>query len=173
MRLVLTGFMGTGKTRVGRRVAERLGRRFVDTDAWIEAKAGRPIREIFATEGEPRFRELERSAVREACAVPEAVVSVGGGALLSAENRAALERSGLLVCLTASPETIAARVGAGASERPLLAGAPSLPDRIRDLLEERAALYAGVADQVDTTGRSVEEVADEVIRRLREIERGT
>src|SRR5262245_66432774 len=111
MRLVLTGFMGTGKTRVGRRVAERLARPFLDTDALIEAAAGKSSPESFASEGEARFRERERSAVREACAVPDAVISVGGGALLSPANRTELERSGVLVCLTASPEQIAARVG--------------------------------------------------------------
>lgn len=172
MRLVLTGFMGTGKTRVGKRVAERLGRRFLDTDVLIEAAAGRSIREIFANEGEAGFRERERKAVQEACRVRDAVISVGGGALLSPANRSALESSGLVVCLTASPEEIAARVGP-AADRPLLAGAASLPDRIRELLAERAALYAGVREQVDTSGRSVDEVADEVIRRLGGAERGT
>jgi len=173
MRLVLTGFMGTGKTRVGRRVAERLARPFLDTDTLIEAAAGKSIPEIFASEGEARFRERERSAVREACAVPDAVISVGGGALLSPANRMELERSGLLVCLTASPEQIAARVAGNAADRPLLAGAVSLPDRIRELLAERAEIYAGVEVQVDTSERSVEEVVDEVIRRLRGAEPGT
>jgi shikimate kinase len=172
MRLVLTGFMATGKTRVGRRIAERLERPFIDTDAAIEAAAGKTVPEIFATEGEARFRERERSAVREAAGVRDAVISVGGGALLSSENRAVLERFGFLVCLTASPEEIAARVGASAADRPLLAGAASLPERIRELLAERAAVYARVTEQVDTSGRSIEEVADEVIRRLRGAERG-
>jgi len=84
-----------------------------------------------------------------------------------------LERSGLLVCLTASPEQIAARVAGNAADRPLLAGAVSLPDRIRELLAERAEIYAGVEVQVDTSERSVEEVVDEMIRRLRGAERGT
>jgi shikimate kinase len=172
MRLVLTGFMGTGKTRVGRRVAERLGRPFLDTDAVIEKSAGRSVREIFATEGETSFRARERRALEDVCATEDAVISVGGGALLAPENRTLLERSALLVCLTASPEAIADRVGPSVAERPLLAGATSLPERIRELLAARAPVYAGVAEQVDTTGRSVEEVVDEVIRRLREVERG-
>jgi shikimate kinase len=172
MRLVLTGFMGTGKTQVGKRVAERLGRSFLDTDALIEEAAGRSIAEIFAAEGEAGFRERERSAVREACRVPDAVISVGGGALLSAENRAALERSALVICLTASPEEIAARIGGAAAGRPLLAGAASLPERIHALLAERAAVYATVREQLDTSSRDVEEVADEVIRRLGGAERG-
>lgn len=172
MRLVLTGFMGTGKTRVGRQVAERLNRPFLDTDAVIEKSAGRSVREIFATEGETSFRTRERRALEEVCATEDAVISVGGGALLAAENRVLLSRSGLLVCLIASPEEIAARVGPSVAERPLLAGASSLPDRIRELLAARASIYADVPEQVDTTGHSVEEVADEVIRRLREAERG-
>ncbi len=172
MRLVLTGFMGTGKTRVGRRVAERLGRPFLDTDAVIEKTAGRSVREIFATEGETSFRARERGALEEVCAMEDAVISIGGGALLASENRALLARSGLLVCLTATPEAIAQRVAPSVADRPLLAGAASLPERIRDLLAARAPVYAGVGEQVDTTGCSVEEVADEVIRRLREAERG-
>jgi shikimate kinase len=172
MRLVLTGFMGTGKTRVGRRVAERLGRPFLDTDAVIEKTAGRSVREIFATEGETSFRARERRALEEVCTMEDAVISIGGGALLASENRALLERSGLLVCLTATPEAIAERVAPSVADRPLLAGAASLPERIRELLAARAPAYAGVAEQVDTTGCSVEQVADEVIRRLREAERG-
>ena len=172
MRLVLTGFMGTGKTRVGRRVAERLGRPFVDTDAVIEKTAGRSVREIFATEGEASFRARERRALEEVCAVEDAVISIGGGALLAAENRVLLERTGLLVCLIASAEAIAERVAPTVADRPLLAGATSLPERIRELLAARAPVYAGVKEQVDTSGHSIEEVADEVIRRLRAAERG-
>lgn len=170
MRLVLTGFMGTGKTQVGLRIAERLGRPFHDTDARIEATAGRTVREIFAAEGEASFRALERCAIREVCGVADAVVSVGGGALTSPENRTVLEEGGLLVCLTATPEVIAARVGSDPSDRPLLAGATSVPERIRELLAARAAVYGSVREQVDTSARTLDEVADEVIRRLRRAE---
>ncbi len=170
MRLVLTGFMGTGKTSAGRRVAQILGRPFADTDERVEAAAGRPIREIFARCGERRFRELERQAIAEALELPEAVVSVGGGAIGSEETFGRLARAGLLVCLRASPEAIAERVGPTVADRPLLAGAPSLPERIRSLLAARAADYARVREQVETTGLSVDEVAAELIARLRRAE---
>ena len=81
MKVVLTGFMGTGKTAVGQRVAERLGWRFLDTDALIERQAGKTVREIFAADGERRFRDLERKAVAEACRSDDVVISTGGGAL--------------------------------------------------------------------------------------------
>ena len=172
MRLVLTGFMGTGKTEVGRRIAARLGRTFVDTDAAIEAEAGRSIPEIFTQEGEAAFRERERRAVRAATEIPDAVISVGGGALLAAENRAALERDALVVCLTATAEAIAERVGPNPADRPLLAGATSVTDRVRALLAERAPVYAQVRERVDTSAATPEEVAEEVIRRLERAEGG-
>src|SRR5579885_3180746 len=99
MRIVLTGFMGTGKSVVGRRLAARLGRELLDTDALIERGAGRSVREIFASDGEPRFRELERASVAEACAAGDVVVSTGGGTLLDDRNFRALSDGGLLVCL--------------------------------------------------------------------------
>src|SRR5260221_10994223 len=110
MRIVLTGFMGTGKSVVGRRLATRLGRELLDTDTLIERDAGRPVREIFAADGEPHFRELERAAVAEACAAGDVVVATGGGTLIDERNFQALASGGLLVCLTASPRTIARRV---------------------------------------------------------------
>jgi len=166
MRVVLTGFMGTGKTAVGQRVAQRLGRTFADTDALVEGMAGKSVRRIFAEEGEARFRDLERTAVERACALGDAVVSTGGGALLDPRNREALSRDGLLVCLVADARTIARRVRATAADRPLLRGGPSLVARIRELLEERADAYAGIPLRIETAGRSVEQVADEVIAAL-------
>lgn len=166
MRVVLTGFMGTGKTAVGQRLAERLGCPFLDTDALAERIAGMPVREIFAAWGEPRFRELERRAVAEACAAGDAVVSTGGGALVDESNRGALADGGLLICLTADPRTIARRVRATAADRPLLHGHPSLTRRIRELLAQRAEIYARVPLRIDTTGLSVDQVADRVIAAL-------
>lgn len=172
MRVVLTGFMGTGKTAVGQRVAQRLGRRFADTDAIIEEIAGKSVRRIFAEDGEGRFRELERTAVERACALGDAVVATGGGALLDERNLAALSRDGLLLCLVADARTIARRVRASAPERPLLRGGTSLVGRIRELLDERAHVYARVPLRVETGGRSVEQVADEVIAALEHSMRG-
>src|SRR5437867_10183399 len=103
--IVLTGFMGTGKSEVGRRLARRLGRAFVDTDAMVEARAGKPVAAVFTDEGEPAFRRLERDAVADAAASGEAVVAVGGGAVLDPVNVATLRAAGVVICLTARPET--------------------------------------------------------------------
>jgi shikimate kinase len=161
--VVLTGFMATGKTEVGRRLARALGRAFVDTDQLIETAAGRSVAEIFASEGETRFRALERQAVVEACATPDAVVATGGGTLVDAENRRRLAAAGPIVCLTASAEEIARRVG-DAAARPLLAGAKNgnRLARIQALLAERAAVYALATHTVDTSGRDVDQVVDAV-----------
>lgn len=170
MRIVLAGFMGTGKTVVGRRLATRLGRPLLDTDALIEQAERRSVREIFASDGEPRFRELERAAVREACAAGDVVVSTGGGTLVDDRNLDALADGGLLVCLTASPRTIARRVRSSVAERPLLNGHPSLTGRIRELLDARAPVYARVPVQIDTSHLTVDEVVDEIVARLDQAE---
>ena len=101
-RLVLTGFMATGKTEVGRLLACRLGRPFVDTDGLVETAARCSVAQIFAGDGEAYFRRLERDAVEEACAVPDAVIATGGGTLLDPDNRRRLVGAGPVVCLTAS-----------------------------------------------------------------------
>jgi shikimate kinase len=172
MRIVLAGFMGTGKTVVGRKLAARLGRPLLDTDALIEQAQGRTVREIFAAEGEPRFRELERTAVAEACAAGDVVVSTGGGTLVDERNLAALGDGGLLVCLTASPRVIARRVRASVAERPLLSGHPSLTGRIRELLDARAPVYARVPVQIDTSNLGIDDVVDEIVARLEQAEAG-
>ena len=168
--VILAGFMGTGKTSVGRRVAQALGRTFVDTDALVESSAGQSVAEVFATEGEARFREREREAVRQACAMPDAVIAIGGGALGDAESRRRLVAAGPVICLQAEPEDILRRVG-DASSRPLLAGVPGESEddararrlgAIRALLDERAATYALASHQLDTSGLSVDEVAERV-----------
>ena len=139
--VVLTGFMGTGKTTVGRVLAQRLGRPFVDTDALIEERHG-PIPEIFAELGEDRFRELERAVATELSAQRGLVVSTGGRMLLDPVNAAALQSSGLVVCLVAPAEEILRRVSAvGVEDRPLLHVADPRA-RIIELLEERQSGYA-------------------------------
>lgn len=156
--IVLAGFMGTGKTAVGRLVAARLGRPFVDTDAEVEAAAGRTIATIFATDGEAAFRGLEAAACLRAAAIRGQVIAVGGGALLDPRSRAALEASGLLICLTAPLDEIVRRVGLDAS-RPLAGGR----DQLERLYASRAAVYASLPYQVDTAGKNPAEVAGEII----------
>jgi shikimate kinase len=163
-QVILTGFMATGKTEVGRRLARVLGRPFVDIDGLVEAAAGRKVADIFAADGEVRFRELERAAVAEACQVPDAVVATGGGTLLDPDNRRRLAAAGPIVCLSAAPEVIARRVGRGAS-RPLLAtrnGGVDRLARIQALLAERAPAYALATHTVDTSGLGVDEVVERV-----------
>ena len=163
-QVILTGFMGTGKTEVGRRLARVLGRPFVDTDGLVEAEAGRTVPEIFATAGEAKFRELERDAVARACDMPDAVVATGGGTLLDPENRRRLAAAGPIVCLAAAPETILGRIRNPAT-RPLLKngnGRAGGISRVQALLDERAEVYAMATHTVDTTDLSVDEVVERV-----------
>lgn len=160
--IVITGFMGTGKTVVGRAVAERLGRWFVDMDAVIEQRARKPIRAIFAEQGEVAFRLMEAELCHELAHERNLVIATGGGALVSEANREALGRSSVLICLTAPVDVILERL-ADADDRPLLAG-PDRRSRVEALLAQRAAAYAAIPHHVDTAGKTVDEVAEEVIR---------
>jgi shikimate kinase len=165
-RVVLTGFMGTGKTEVGGRLGRRLGWPFVDTDTLVEAAAGRSVAVIFADEGEAGFRAREREAVAQACGLPAAVIAVGGGALLDPENRRLLLAAGPVVCLRATPQEILRRLGE-ARDRPLLNGDGTASEaerlaRIESLLAARAAVYALATHAVDTDGRTPDEVAEAV-----------
>ncbi len=164
--VILTGFMATGKTEVGQKLAALLGAPFVDTDALVESATGRTIADIFARDGETRFRALERAAVERACGVDDAVVATGGGTLHDPDNRRRLAAAGPVVCLTATPEELLRRVGGGA-DRPLLAGGDRLA-RIRELLGARAEAYASAAHTIDTTGLGV----DAVVARVRSLVAG-
>lgn len=158
--IVLTGFMGTGKSTVGRLVADRLECRFVDTDALIEQRHG-PIPEIFATHGEAHFRRLERELAAELAAEDGLVVSTGGRTMLDPANQHSLGASGAVVCLVASVQELVHRLQDEAGNRPLLRGADPA-ERIAALLRERADGYARFP-QVDTDGRTPSDVADAVI----------
>ena len=161
-KLLVGGFMGVGKSTVGRRAAEMAGVPFIDLDAAIEARAGRPIAAIFAELGEAAFRALEADELAQVLASEErAVIALGGGALVEpSRRRAALERA-CVVTLTAHPATLAGRT-AGAT-RPLLAAAPDRAERIRELLEARAAVYAEAHAQVATDDRAIDAIAEAVL----------
>jgi shikimate kinase / 3-dehydroquinate synthase len=159
--IILTGFMGTGKTSVGRLVAERLGWQFVDLDERIEAAAGKPVPAIFAEDGEPAFRDLETAACRAVGAESGLVIATGGGAVLRCANRDALIASGTLICLEASPEAILRRVGTGAG-RPVLGGGDRV-QRIQELLAERAGAYNCLPHHIDTSELAAEQVAERVL----------
>jgi shikimate kinase len=164
--ILLCGPMGSGKSTVGRALAQLLGWRFVDLDAEIEARAGMTVAEIFEREGEPGFRARERAALRE---LPgsECVVALGGGAVEAAENREILASRGRLVWLDARPETQLSRIGAGAT-RPMLFGLDQAGKiaRLRELSERRAVAYATAELRLDTDGRSVAELCREIGERL-------
>ncbi|GGU98140.1 shikimate kinase [Kitasatospora herbaricolor] len=161
--LVLVGPPGSGKTTVGRELAARLGVGFRDTDADIEALAGKPIPEIFIDEGEPHFRELEVAAVRAATAGHPGVLALGGGAVLAEATRALLADLPVVFLEVALADAVK-RVGLDAP-RPLLAVNPRAS--WRDLMEARRPLYLEVATAVVATeGLTPEQVADAVLEAL-------
>ncbi len=159
--IVLTGFMGTGKTVVGRIVAERLSRRFVDMDAVVASRLGMSVAEVFARLGEPFFRYEEGRLCRELAAQEGLVIATGGGALLDPANREALSRSGVLICLNARPDALLARLE-GDQMRPLLAQGDR-EQRVKELLAQRKRYYDEIPHQLDTSELSPEAVAECVI----------
>lgn len=162
--LVLVGYRGTGKSTVGRIVAGRLGRPFVDADRELERRAGRSIASIFAEEGEGAFRDLEEATLADLTArIDGAVLATGGGAILRSSNRDALRRFGVVAWLTADPESIARRISRDAAARPALTPAGTLRE-IADVLRDRTPLYREVADiEIATADRRPSEVADDLL----------
>ncbi|MCS7173465.1 MAG: 3-dehydroquinate synthase [Armatimonadetes bacterium] len=166
--IALIGFMGSGKTSVGRELARRLGWSFVDTDELVELRAGRSISEIFVQDGEATFRALEREAVREAARMHPAVIACGGGVPMDPANVLELRRTCRLVLLEADLPTVLARVG-GSANRPLLQGDPA--GRAQQLLRERTPRYREVADLVvDTSDLSVSAAAERILEGIAELE---
>ncbi len=173
--IVLIGFMGTGKSAVGRVLARRTGRRHLDTDAEIERGAGKPIPEIFALDGEAAFREQETALLSSLAIAEEAgglVLSTGGGTPVRAENAALLKQVGTVVWLRVTPEAILARVAHSLHERPLLAGHRDNPlGRIESLLAAREPIYEALADVILETSDCAdsEEGAARLMAQLGEI----
>jgi shikimate kinase len=160
--LILVGFMGTGKSSVGRRVAARLGREFLDFDAALEARFNRPVPRIFAEEGEAVFRAAEADLCRSLPPDAGLVVATGGGVVVPPANRDALHACGIVVCLTADPTTLTGRLLAeGHGKRPMLGDQPEAA--VTRLLATRAGAYATIPLQVDTTGLDVDAVAERVL----------
>ena len=154
--LILTGFMGAGKTTVGQLIAQRLGREFIDMDRWIEERAGKSVAAIFAEDGEDRFRAWEAEAC-EALSEPRGlIIATGGWALGPQQNREAMQRGGCVMCLWAEPDAVLARLR-DKSDRPLLAG-DDRAVKMRSLLKQREEVYRSFAWQIDTTKMDVAEV---------------
>lgn len=166
--IALIGYRATGKSTVGRFLADRLGRPFADSDREVEALDGRSIRDIFATDGEPAFREIEARVLADLAdrLAEGGVLATGGGAILLEGNRRVLRRFGLVAWLTADAGTLARRLRAsrrGVDDRPALTVAGTL-DEIAEVLEVRTPLYREAADvEVSTVGRHADQVAEAVL----------
>lgn len=160
--IILTGFMGTGKSTVGQLVAAELGREFVDMDTLIEQREGRSIPQIFAGSGEATFRQLEADLCRELAQQEGMVIATGGGALVPEANLRVMEASGLVVCLDCDPAVLWQRIGQS-QDRPMLAE----PDegrfkRLAALLAQRAPAYGRIKHHLDVTHLSPEEAAQRI-----------
>lgn len=162
--IALIGFMGTGKSSVGRMIADQLHFHFLDTDELIELRAGKSISTIFAGEGEAEFRKLEREVTAELSERKRTVISTGGGLGADPANLAGLREHALVVCLWASPEKIFERVR-GQTHRPLLKEADPLA-RIRQLLAAREPVYKQADVLLNTEVRSLREVAQQVLHQF-------
>ncbi|MBI3398050.1 MAG: shikimate kinase [Deltaproteobacteria bacterium] len=163
--IVITGFMGTGKTSVGRRLAKELNLKFIDTDDLIEKKAGINIHEIFAKFGEGYFRLLESKVIHDISSHTGMVIATGGGAIVNPLNFEALKKNGTIICLTASIDAIFSRVGKG-DERPLISQ-DDKREAISALLKVREPFYKKADFTIDTTAKSIGDVVKELLKIVR------
>ena len=163
--IILTGFMGVGKTSVGMQLAKDLGYTFVDIDTLIEAEQNLTITSIFSTFGEPYFREVETKIIGQVMTREGQVVSTGGGAVIRDVNREAFKKGGFVVCLTASPDVVYERIK-HETHRPLLQNADPKA-KIKELLDSRAPFYAQADVCIDTSDKSVDEVIRAIKERIR------
>jgi shikimate kinase len=168
--IVLTGFMGTGKTEVGKMLAKRLGALFIDADSEIEKRAGKKIANIFSTQGEPAFRDMESETLRALSENDRTVISTGGGAVLRQENMDILRRKGVIVCLNASAKTILHRTR-GCTDRPLLNVEDPLA-KIKEMLAQRQPYYEKADIIIDTENKSPMQIADEIMEEMKAYEKG-
>jgi shikimate kinase len=168
--IALIGFMGTGKTAVGKALAERLDKKFIELDPLIERKAGKTIPEIFSQDGEIAFRELEIEVTKEVAQGKNQVIACGGGVVLNKINIDRLSKESLIVYLTASPQIILERTSNDAEERPLLkVASPRLT--IRELLRFRKPFYERAADiKIDTSKLDINAVVEQIITKIKENE---
>lgn len=163
--IVLLGFMGTGKTAVGRKLANDLKMQFVEMDSIIEEKEGISINEVFAKKGEPYFRRVEADVAKELSNKKGLVISAGGGVVLNPDNIRELQRNGILICLYAAAEEIYKRVRSE-KHRPLLKVSDPL-EEIKELLDFRKPYYDKIKIRIDTTGKGISEVVDEAKKCIR------
>jgi len=169
MNIVLTGFMGTGKSVVSRRLAQKLKRSLIDIDEAIEKDTGMKISDIFAESGEARFRDIESGVIKDTAQQDNLVISTGGGAVLREENITALQKNGFIVNLSASPDVIYERTKLS-KDRPLL-NKPDPMKEIKNLLEYRKPFYRKCAISINTDDLTVGEVVDKIIKEFNERQR--
>lgn len=160
--IYLVGFMGTGKTAVGKELAKKKKWQFVDLDDLIELKEKRTIADIFAKEGEPYFRRIEKLVLREVAKEKKFVVACGGGIVIDKDNIKVMKDTGIIICLTTTPEAILKRT-AGYAHRPLL-NVSDPKKQIELLLKLRSPYYAQADKTIDTSKISVKEVADKIFK---------
>ncbi len=163
--IILIGFMGSGKSTIGRRLAVALNWEFIDTDLAIEKEMGLTVNDVFRRYGESRFRTEESLVVQKLSSRQHCVISTGGGTVCNTENFEILLSSGLVICLAASLETILQRVEVGTADRPLLKRTSA---EIEELWQVRQAIYARAPYTVETTNQEIEEVVDEILGLLKE-----
>lgn len=166
MNVVLIGYRGTGKSSVGKILAARLGRILLSTDVEVVKLAGQPVPAIVERHGWEYFRDLESKVCQDLAGQNGLIIDTGGGAILRSQNVDVLKQTGKLFWLTASVETIAKRIGSD-TQRPSLTGTKSFIDEIHDVLQDRLPKYQAAADDViETEGRALSQVADEILARL-------
>lgn len=160
--IILTGPMGSGKTSVGKLLAARLDYQFQDLDAMIVKQSGKSINQIFAAEGEAVFREYEATVLASFAGLKRTVLSTGGGVVIRESNRTMLHAAGLVVNLTATVSTLAGRLTL-TDDRPLLQGDETLEAKIERIMVDREQFYADADIRIDTTGKTLEDVAAEIL----------
>ena len=163
--IILAGFMGTGKTAVGKALAKRLGMKFVDMDDAIEEREGMKISDIFEKKGEPYFRRAEKIVAKELSSQSGLVIAAGGGAVIDEENVRNFKSGGAILCLTATPDRIFERTK-GHIHRPLL-NVSDPKEKIAELLAKRAEYYARADYRIDTTDLTVDGVVDKITEYLK------
>jgi len=159
--IILVGFMGTGKSVVGKHLAAKLDRDFIELDDIIEAKEKMSIKDIFEKKLEPYFRQVEKEVAKEAAKREDVVISAGGGAVMDEENFKNLKNSGIIICLKASPDTILKRTK-NLKTRPLL-NVPDPKKQIEELLKKREPYYNKADFSINTDNLTIEQVAARAI----------
>ncbi len=164
--IVLIGLMGSGKSTIGRVIAKKLVRRFIDTDRFIERRAGKTIPEIFEQDGEQTFRKHEKETIRKVSQYVGVIIATGGGAIKDDENFKNLKQAGWIIALYASPETLYKRIQ-GKRVRPLLEGKDDPVKILEDIYNERKSYYGRADYQIDTENKDVDQISNEIIDLLK------